>query len=112
MELKLLCSYKEWKDNKSPFNEMLENTAKLLNLSMKFNRSEEEEQEYQELQKQSDIESACKRYTILTHVITDMYEKLKYTHDDDDRQCMYTRIGKKQCEIEIIKEETSKNRCV
>lgn len=96
-ELKLLCSYDEWEKDKNSFKYISENSANFLSLSLKFNRNEEEEEEYQRLK-------SLTEYTDLVHTVTDMYNKLKYIHDEEERKEMYVIIGKKQCLIEIIKE--------
>lgn len=78
--------------------------GRILELSLKFNRSEEEEKEYQELKRVSDEYSFNKRYTDYTYEITDVYNALKYCHDDEKRIEMYNTIGRMQCKIEILKE--------
>ena len=103
-ELKLLCSYGEWKKDKNSFKYISENSANFLSLSLKFNRNEEEEEEYQRLKNLTEYESKNREYTDLVHTVTDMYNKLKYIHDEEERKEMYVIIGKKQCLIEIIKE--------
>lgn len=106
-ELKLLYSYDEWKNKTQDIEEMSEGSAQLLALSFKFNRTEEEEKEYKELSEKADYRKKLYKYTTLTHEITDMYNQLKYTHCDDARKELYESIGRKQCEIEIIKENLS-----
>lgn len=107
-ELKLLFSYDEWKIRGGSIEDMSEEAANLLALSLKFNRTEEEEKEYKELSEKTDYRNRLYKHTNLTHEITDMYNRLKYTHCDDARKELYENIGRKQCEIEIIKEETLK----
>lgn len=108
-ELKLLYSYEEWKNKKGQFEEIAEDTARLLSLSFKFDRTEEEEKEYAELTEKSEYKSDCLKYTKLVYTITDMYNELKYTHNDEVRKELYESIGRKQCEVEIMKEELLKN---
>ena len=104
-ELKLLYSYDEWKNKTQDIEGMSEYAARLLALSFNFNRTEEEEKEYKELSEKADYQNRLRKYTTLTHEITDMYNQLKYTHRDDTRKELYESIGRKQCEIEIIKED-------
>ena len=106
-ELKLLFSYDEWKISGGSIEDMSEEAANLLALSLNFNRTEEEEKEYKELSKIIEYRNKLRKYTILTYEITDMYNELKYTHRDDARKELYESIGRKQCEIEIIKENFS-----
>lgn len=107
-ELKLLYSYDEWKNKTQDIEEMSEGSAQLLALSFKFNRTEEEEKEYRELSENIYYQNILRKYTTLTYEITDTYNQLKYTHCDDARKELYESIGRKQCEIEIIKENLSK----
>lgn len=107
-ELKLLYSYDEWKNKAGNIEELSEDAANLLALSFNFNRTEEEEKEYKELNERVNCRQRLYKYTNLTHEITDMYNQLKYTHCDDARKELYENIGRKQCEIEIIKEDFSK----
>lgn len=104
-ELKLLYSYDEWKNKTQHIEGLFEDSARFLTLSFKFNRTEEEEKEYKELSEKADCRERLSKYTALTHEITDMYNQLKYTHCDDTRKELYESIGRKQCEIEIIKED-------
>lgn len=104
-ELKLLFSYDEWKNKTQDIEGMSEDAVQLLALSFNFNRTEEEEKEYKELSEKVDYRKRLHKYTTLTHEITDMYNQLKYTHCDDTRKELYESIGRKQCEIEIIKED-------
>ena len=104
-ELKLLYSYDEWKNKTQYIEGVSEEAARFLTLNLNFNRTEEEEKEYQELSEKADCRRRLSKYTTLTHEITDMYNQLKYTHCDDTRKEVYESIGRKQCEIEIIKED-------
>ena len=103
-ELKLLYSYDEWKNKTQDIEGLSEDSAQLLALSFNFNRTEEEEKEYKELSEKTYYQNILRKYTTLTYEITDMYNLLKYTHCDDARKELYESIGRKQCEIEIIKE--------
>lgn len=107
-KLELLYSYKEWKEDDLRYKLMplSETTAKMLSLAMNFNRTEKDEEEYQSLRHQSDINYRNAEYTKLTHIITDIYNDLKNTHRDDTRQDKYIEIGRMQCEIEILKEQS------
>lgn len=107
-ELKLLYSYEEWKNKTQDIEGIFEDSARLFALSFNFNRTEKEEKKYKELSEKVEWQRTLSKYTDLTHTITDMYNKLKYTHCDDARKELYESIGRKQCEIEIIKEETLK----
>ena len=104
-QLKLLCSYEEWKQKKVRFTGMSEETGRLLNLAFNFHRTEAEEKEYELLSKKTHKDSINEKYTNLTYEITDMYNKLKDIHEDDMRHEIYEDIGRKQCEIEILREE-------
>ncbi len=115
-KLKLLYSYEEYKNNKNSrglsgnIKSVTERTMRLLELTMKsvpFNntRTEEEEQEYKELSKECDDNIINEKYTRLTHEITDLFFELKDTHDNEHREHKYLSIGRKQCEIEMMKEK-------
>jgi hypothetical protein len=104
--LELLYSHEEWEKKKKDCNMMgiSENTGRLLELSFNFNRTEQEELEYQKLLGQINNDTINNKYTKLTYEITDLYNDLKYIHDNKKRRRVYNIIGRKQCEIEILKE--------
>ena len=79
--------------------------ARYMGLSLNFNKTKEEEEEYNTLSKEITTDGKNRNFTTLTHEITDLYFELKNIHDDDIRHEKYELIGRKQCEIEIIKEE-------
>lgn len=108
-KLKLLYSYEEW-ENKiksvcGSIDGISQDAGRLMELSFNFHRSEEEEKEYKLLSKKIDEKSVNEKYTKLTYEITDSYNNLKYIHDDERRTKIYEEIGRKQCEIEILKEK-------
>lgn len=105
-KLELYCSYEEWKNKKSnAFKPMTIVTGKLLLLSMNFNRTKEEDKEYKKLLLESNQNKINYEFTSLTYEITDLFNKLKYCYNDDDRKEIYEMMGRKQCEIEQIKEK-------
>lgn len=108
-DLKLLYSYEEWKKNKTSLlggvNIISKDFVRLMELGISLYRTGAEELEYKYLRKKIKLNSANKEYTKLTYEITDMYNKLKDIHDDDMRHEIYEDIGRKQCEIEILREE-------
>ena len=104
-KLKLMCSYEEWKEKKSDgLNSMIEITGRLMLLSMNFNRTKEEDEEYKKLSLESEQNKINYNFTSLTYEITDLFNKLKYCYDDGDRKDIYETMGRKQCEIEQLKE--------
>lgn len=42
---------------------------------------------------------------LCSYEIMDIYNNLKYIHDDESRKEVYENIGRKQCEIEMLKEK-------
>lgn len=107
-ELKLLYTYEEWKDKKVSFESIGEDTARLLFLQMKTDRTDEEEKECKELREKTDKDIENRKYTDTVHRITSLYNELKNIHDNDNRRIMYEYIGKLQCLIEIMKETNNK----
>jgi len=103
-ELKLLCSYEEWKD-KGCNGSMSEDTANMLLLAFKMDKTPDEEKKYRALCEKSEIDTLNTKYTKLTYEIMDIYNNLKYIHDDESRKEVYENIGRKQCEIEMLKEK-------
>ena len=59
---------------------------------MNFNRTNEEEQELKELQKQTDDDIANRNFTEKVHKITEYYIDLKTTFDNDKREEIYNSI--------------------
>ena len=107
-KLKLLYSYEEWKNKSKKIggsvDEISQGFARLMELSFNFHRTEDEENEYQILSKNINDNSVNTKYTKLTYEITDSYNNLKDVHNDENRHEIYEEIGRKQCEIEILKE--------
>lgn len=105
----LLCSYEDYKKGKiGRFHKsggLSGRTIRLLTLGYNFNKTKDEEEEYVKLQKELEIDNKNEKFTTITHEITDLYFELKNIHDDDIRHEKYELIGRKQCKIEIIKEE-------
>ena len=107
----LLYSYEDYKNGKmdrclsSKMDGPSEITTRLMTLSLNFNKTKEEEEEYNTLSKEIITDGKNRNFTTLTHEITDLYFELKNIHDDDIRRDKYELIGRKQCKIEIIKEE-------
>ena len=106
----LLYSYEDYKNGKrSPSvnetEEFTERMGRYVGLSLNFNKTKEEEEEYNSLYKEIITDGKNRNFTTLTHEITDLYFELKNIHDDDIRHEKYELIGRKQCEIEIIKEK-------
>jgi hypothetical protein len=105
----LLCSYEDYKKGKMSSlhkpDGLSKRTIRLLTLGWNFNKTKDEEEEYVKLQKEVEIDNKNEKFTTITHEITDLYFELKNIHDDDIRHEKYELIGRKQCEIEIIKEE-------
>jgi hypothetical protein len=110
-ELKLLYSYEEWKNGtsrngiNSEMKRLSENEANRLMLAFNFDKTEEEIAEYERLNHEFEVNEKNRKFTELTHGITDLYNKLKYVHDNEDREAKYNDIGRKQCEIEMLKEK-------
>jgi uncharacterized protein YlxW (UPF0749 family) len=110
-ELKLLYSYEEWKNGtsrngiNSEMKRLSENAANRLMLALKFDKTEEEIAEYERLNQEFEVNEQNRKFTELTHEITDLYNKLKYVHENEDREAKYNEIGRKQCEIEMLKEK-------
>ena len=105
----LLYSYENYKNSKisslHKLSGLSERTARLLALSYNFNKTTDEEEELEKLRKEVELDNKNENFTTLTHEITDLYFELKNIHDDEIRHEKYELMGRKQCEIEIIKEE-------
>lgn len=106
----LMYSYEDYKNGKrSPSvnetEEFTERIGRYVRLSLNFNKTKVEEEEYNSLYKEIITDGKNRNFTTLTHEITDLYFELKNIHDDDIRHEKYELIGRKQCKIEIIKEE-------
>ena len=97
MGLKLLCTYEEWLKNKDFFQKMSESMARSIELAMKFNRTEEEEKELEELIKRNDDDINDRHFTELTHKITNMCLNPKSNEID------FEQIGRMQFDLERIK---------
>lgn len=110
-QIHLLYSYEEYKENKkndfSSIEPISEDYAKMLFLSLKMDRTKEEDKEFNLLQQKTEKYFLLKEYTRKTYKITDKYMELKDIHDDEQRNDMYNEIGRMQCEIEVLKEKWS-----
>jgi hypothetical protein len=105
---KLLYSYEDYKKGYSghrDIEEITDRINRMLILSCNFNKTKEQEEEFNKLRDEVDLDNKNQKFTTLTHEITDLYFELKNIHDDELRYEKYELIGRKQCEIEIIKEE-------
>lgn len=116
MELKLLYSYEEYKQQKEghgisrTMQAIKESTARLMLLTLKGNpfndeRTEEEKAEHEKLLVETESNTINEKFTRLTHEITDLFYDLKDTHDNEQREYKYISMGRKQCEIEMMKEK-------
>lgn len=104
-ELKLLYSYEEWETDKNKcFKPLSEDMAELMSLTMQWNRTEEDNIKIEELTQKTEDEVNNQKYTSLVYEITDLFNKLKYVYDDNERKNIYETMGRKQCEIEQLKE--------
>ena len=104
-ELKLLYSYEEWKTDKNKcFKPLSEDMAELMSLTMQWTRTEEDKIKIKELNQKTEEETNNQKYTSLVYEITDLFNKLKYVYDDNERKDIYEAMGRKQCEIEQLKE--------
>ena len=105
----LLYSYENYKNGKisslHKSGSLSERTVRLLALSYNFNKTKDEDEEFAKLRKEVELDNKNENFTTLTHEITDLYFELKNIHDDEIRHEKYELMGRKQCEIEIIKEE-------
>ena len=105
-QIHLLYSYEEYKEkSSSPITEMSEDSGKMLSLSLKMDRTKEENEELELLQQKIKESYVLEDYTRKTYKITDKYMDLKDIHDDEQRNDIYNEIGRMQCEIEVLKEK-------
>lgn len=95
--MKLLCTYEEWIENKENFQSLSEGMARSMELAMKFSRTDEEEKEFQKLTKKNDEEIENRKFTELTHRITDMCLNPKSNEID------FEQIGRMQFDLERMK---------
>lgn len=110
-ELKMLYSYKDYKNKKKSsvlMDEISENTARQLLLSMKFNRSEEEQRELDALAKENIYNEYLEKYTKMTCDLLDKYYELKNEHDNELRKKRYKRIGVVYCQLQVLIESFNK----
>ena len=95
--MKLLCTYEEWLENRHDFQCLSADTARSMMLAAKFNRTEEEEKELEELIKKGKESSEDMEFTELTHRITDMCLNPKSNEID------FEQIGRMQFDLERMK---------
>jgi superfamily I DNA and/or RNA helicase len=110
-ELKMLYSYEDYKNKKESsvlMDEIGENTARQLLLSMKFNRSEEEQRELDALAKENVYNEYLEKYTKMTCDLLDKYYELKNEHDNKLRKKIYKRIGVVYCQLQVLIESFNK----
>lgn len=110
-ELKMLYSYEDYKNKKESsvlMDEIRENTARQLLLSMKFNRSEEEQRELDALAKENVYNEYLEKYTKMTCDLLDKYYELKNEHDNELRKKRYKRIGVVYCQLQVLIESFNK----
>lgn len=95
--MKLLCTYEEWLEKKDNFQCLSEETARSMMLASKFNRTEEEEKELDELMKRGKEYTKDFEFTELTHKITDLCLNPKSNEID------FEQIGRMQFDLERMK---------
>lgn len=95
--MKLLCTYEEWLENRNDFQPLSEGMARSLSLAMKFDKTEEEKKELDELMKKNDEDINDRKFTELTHRITDMCLNPKSSEID------FEQIGRMQFDLERMK---------
>lgn len=95
--MKLLCTYEEWLENRNVFQILSEGAARSLSLAMKFDKTEEEKKELDELMKKNDEDINDRKFTELTHRITDMCLNPKSSEID------FEQIGRMQFDLERMK---------
>lgn len=95
--MKLLCTYEEWLENRHDFQYLSADTARSMMLAAKFNRTEEEEKELDELIERGKETSEDMEFTELTHKITDMCLNPKSNEID------FEQIGRMQFDLERMK---------
>lgn len=95
--MKLLCTYEEWLEKKDNFQCLSEDMARSIELAMKFDRTEEEEKEFQELTNKNEENINDRNFTELTHKITDLCLNPKSSEID------FYKIGQMQFDLERMK---------
>lgn len=95
--MKLLCTYEEWLEKKGNFQSLTELIARSMALAMKSDRTEEEENELNELMAKNDEDIDDRKFTELTHRITDMCLNPKSNEID------FEQIGRMQFDLERMK---------
>lgn len=95
--MKLLCTYEEWLEDKGKFQALSEGFARGMALAMKSDRTEEEENELNELMAKNDEDTNDRNFTELTHRITDMCLNPKSSEID------FEQIGRMQFDLERMK---------
>ena len=105
----LLYSYEEYKKRKehlwSDVEPLVDTYEKIMRLSLKMDRTKEEDKELKVLQQKTKETSLLEVYTRSIYAITDKYMDLKDIHDDEKRNDIYNEIGRMQCDIEVLKEK-------
>lgn len=95
--MKLLCTYEEWLEKRNDFQGMTKNFARSMELAMKFDKTEEECKELECLMKENDEDINDRRFTELTHRITDM------CLNPNSNEIDFEKIGRMQFDLERIK---------
>lgn len=95
--MKLLCTYEEWLENKGNFQSLSEGFARSMALAIKLDKTEEEKKELDDLMKKNDEDINDRKFTELTHRITDMCLNPKSNEID------FEQIGRIQFDLERMK---------
>lgn len=85
--MKLLCTYEEWLENKGEFKSLSQDFARSMALAMKLDRTEDEEKEFNELMIKNDEDINDRKFTELTHKITDLCLNPKSNEIDFEQIC-------------------------
>lgn len=103
-ELKMLYSYEDYKKNEygEEFKKMSSETADALFLSLKMDKTKEEEDLLKEMNECSKYNRYLNDYTIKNHKLLDLYNDLKNKHDDEQREYTYRQIGVRFCELQVL----------
>lgn len=97
--MKLICTYEEWlerKDRKDGLS-LSADMAKSLSLAMKFDKTEEEQKEFEELMRSNEQNIADEKFTNLTHTITHLCINPQSSDID------FEKIGRMQFDLERMK---------
>lgn len=108
-KLKLLWSYEDHKNGKRQntkgFAERSERKLALEVKSISNKLTDKENKELSNLVMQAKIDTINLWFTNSAHEITDLYNELKTTFDNRDRDVIISRIGMLQLEIERLRED-------